>query len=139
MKQGRDPANAGYRGETMINRLLVAAMAVVLFADTTQADILWGVRAGQLVVIDTDTVSGSVIGTVGFDLVGGLAFGNDGTLYGIAAQNDALIEIDTVTGAGSLVGATGRPISFSTSLANDPTTDTLYGITEEAPRKAVSW
>ncbi len=115
----------------MIHRLLVACVVVVLFADTTRADILYGVKADALYMIDTDTVTGSFIGSVGFSGVGGLAFGNDGTLYGIASTTNRLIEIDILTGDGSSVGATGRPISFTTGLGNDPTTDTLYGNTEE--------
>jgi len=115
----------------MIQRVLAAYVVAVLFANTTQADLLYGVKGDFLVTIDTDTVTGSVIGAVGFTGVGGLAFGNDGTLYGIASTGDRLITIDLATGAGSLVGPVGRPISFSTGLGNDPTTDTLYGVTTE--------
>ncbi|TDJ57944.1 MAG: hypothetical protein E2O40_02150 [Planctomycetota bacterium] len=115
----------------MNHRLLAACVVVVGFAGTARADILYGVKSDALFMIDTDTVTGTFIGSVGYFGIGGLAFGNDGTLYGIASANDRLIRIDILTGAGSSVGATGRPISFTTGLGNDPTTDTLYGNTEE--------
>lgn len=97
-----------------------------------QGDMLYGVRGGSVLVrIDTSTRMTTLIGSIGFSGVGGLAFGNDGTLYGIATSNDALLAIDTKTGAGKSVGAVGTAVAFSTGLGNDPVKDVLYGITQQ--------
>ena len=113
----------------------IFAIVTLILPSIVCAEIIYGITGGlggsDLVRIDTETLNGTMIGSTGFDEVGGLAFGNDGTLYGIAAASDMLITIDTTTGAGTSIGSTGRPISFSTGLSNDPVTDTLYGVTSE--------
>ena len=46
-------------------------------------------------------------------------------------MTNQLITIDTEDGSGTLVGDVNRPVTFSTGLGNDPSDDTLYGVTTE--------
>ena len=63
------------------------------------------------------------VGPFGFDNVSGVAFGPDGTLYGIDDPTDQLITIDPQTGEGTPVGFTG--VSSNQGLAFTPD-GTLY-------------
>ncbi len=116
-----------------ISLLTLVVLAVwPVFSIPAQGDTLYGVAGGSaLVRIDTSTRMATLIGSIGFSGVGGLAFGNDGTLYGIATSNDALLVIDTKTGAGKSVGVVGMAVAFSTGMSNDPVQDMLYGITQQ--------
>ena len=97
-----------------------------------QGDVLYGMRGDStLVRIDTSTLAATTLGPAGFTAIGGLAFGNDGTLYGMATSNDVLLRIDLQTGAGTTIGAVGAPVTFSTGLGNDPVSDLLFGITQQ--------
>lgn len=104
--------------------------AVVLPRLTAQ-DVLHGVLGGRtLVRIDTATLAATAIGTIGFSSVGGLTFGNDGTLFGLSTSGtDTLVRVDRNSGVGTAVGPVGVPTNFSTGMANDPTTDTLVAVT----------
>lgn len=80
-----------------------------------------------LVGIDLGTGAGTLIGEIGFDRVGGLAFDpNSNTLYGVDGDSDQLITINTTTGMGTAVGALG--FGTVTGLAFDPLNDVLYGV-----------
>ena len=99
--------------------LLLIATSITGTA-TARADMLFITDGYQLGRLNTDTLTVTTIGGIGFRLVGGLAFGNDGTLYGLSTQVEPqLIRIDTDTGAGTAIGRFVNT-SFSTSLANDP-------------------
>ena len=60
-----------------------------------------------LVIVDPETGNVTPVGALGFDNVSGLAFGPDGTLYGVDSSSDQLITIDPLTGEGTAVGITG--------------------------------
>jgi hypothetical protein len=113
--------------------LAVAAVAAAAKTTVAQGDRLYSVRGGDsaLVLIDTTTRVATVVGPIGFSSVGGLAFGNDGTLYGIDTSRDALIKIDIQSGAGQTIGTVGVPVTFSTGLGNDPIADVLYGTSQQ--------
>lgn len=111
---------------------LVFVLGVTAEPVVGQGDILYGALGGHtLIRIDTSTQVSTVIGPIGFSAVGGLAFGNDGTLYGITTTNDVLLKIDLKTGKGQTLGAVGAPVTFSTGLGNDPAADLLYGTTTQ--------
>ncbi|MFC4819219.1 DUF6923 family protein [Dokdonella ginsengisoli] len=55
-----------------------------------------------------------------------IAVDADGQLYGIEQQNDNLVRIDKVTGASSVVGPLGVNALFTSGLAFDPSSGTLY-------------
>jgi len=62
-----------------------------------------------LYAVNPMTAAASMIGPIGFERVSGIAFRNDGTLFGAGERMDgsdarALITIDTCTGAGTKVG-----------------------------------
>ena len=117
-----------------LGRLCLTSLLLtpVICSNATHADQLYGVLDGYvLVAIDTDTRAGNVVGTLGgFYDVGGLTFDNNGILYGVSSEG-RLLTINTNNGHGTLVGYIPDMLSYSTGLANDPTTDMLYGITAE--------
>lgn len=55
-----------------------------------------------------------------------IAVDADGQLYGIEQQNDNLVRIDKATGASSVVGPLGVNALFTSGLAFDPSSGTLY-------------
>ena len=115
-------------------RCLIAAVILCAssIAATAHSDILFGIQRGiHLVSIDTQTLTGQIIGNTGATMIGGLAVNDVGRLYGLVTTNSTLIRIDRSTGAGSLVGFTGRPTTTSAGLAFDATSDVLYGTTTE--------
>jgi WD40 repeat protein len=72
-----------------------------------------GGAASSLYTINSTTGATTLVGAIGFNGVGSLAFSPAGTLYAIAgnsgsAVNHQLITINTTTGAGTLVGLTGE-------------------------------
>ena len=79
--------------------------------------------------IDTATGSASLVGSIGFVSVSGLAIdsAND-VLFGVDTNTSNLISINRATGAGSVIGDLGFPIDDITSLAFDATAGLLYGI-----------
>lgn len=102
---------------------------VAACAAGAHADLLYGTRGSELYRIDTNTLTGTLVGPLGVSSVGGLAFGLDGTLYGLTGSTGELVTIDTTTGAATVVGALGASVSASAGLALDPTTNTLYATT----------
>ena len=62
-------------------------------------------NAATLIRIGLNPVSGTVVGSIGFLDVYGLATADDGVLYGISGTQ--IISIDTSTGAGTLLGDYG--------------------------------
>ncbi len=116
--------------EHRARRLARIAAAICLAASLVPADELFAVRNdGLLLRVDTDTLSGTVVGPTGLTTVGGLAFGADGTLYGLDALADRIFTIDVGTGLATPIGPPlAVATTFSTGLANDPTTDELYGV-----------
>ena len=96
----------------------VYGSALSLSSDDSQ---LYGTNGGlgrpsTLYAIDATTGAATAIGPTGFTAVGGLAFDDDGTLYGVSIQRPGfgppgpppiLITIDLTTGAGTAVGTIG--------------------------------
>lgn len=79
----------------------------------------------SLYEIDIDTGASTLIGPLGIGglFEGDLAFGDDGTLYGIMSTK--LYTIDTVTGAATVVG---NPFGSDYSFLSFNGSGTLYGI-----------
>ncbi len=76
-----------------------------------------------LVVVDPADGHASIVGEVGFLDVFGIAFGPDGTLWGVTDGESAspkLITIDLVSGAGSLVGTLSGAIGMGGLAARQP-------------------
>lgn len=94
----------------LLGRLLAGLLALLPL--TAVAD-PFGYAAGfsDLYRIDLATGQATRVGPIGFNDVDGLAFGPDGTLFGVAdatagsgsAVSDLLVRISTVTGLGTLV------------------------------------
>ena len=117
--------------EHPVRPLARIAAALCLAAPLVGADEIFAVRSdGVLLRVDTVTRTGTVVGPTGLPQIGGLAFGVDGTLYGIDVASDRLITIDVVTGLATPIGPAGAvAATVSTAgLANDPATDELYGV-----------
>lgn len=113
-----------------MHRPLVLAAVLASAPVPAQGDTLYAISAGNtLIRIDTASLIATSIGAIGWNSVGGLALGLDGTLYGISTAAPAtLIRIDRNSGAGTAIGPVGAGMTFSTGLGSDPTTDDLYGI-----------
>jgi len=75
---------------------------------------------GDLVRIDLDPVSGTVVGSIGFQDVFGLATSDDGVLYGISGTE--VLSVDTSTGMGTSVvdfGGRGLTAAFGSSFIGE--------------------
>ncbi len=119
-----------------MNRTSLIAVVSLVCATTVPSaaqGVLHGALSGStLVRIDTATLTGTTVGPMGFSSVGGLTFGNDGTLFGISTSStDTVIRVDRNTGAGTAVGPVGVGVNFSTGFANDPMTDSLVSTTSQ--------
>ena len=111
--------------------------AVLLTAVQVEAtSTLYGVdnSTDQLITINTTTGAATVVGSLGFSIVRGLAFDpNTSTLYGVDALADQLITINTTTGAGTAVGPlgfdapTGLTFTAAASPVPEPSTFLLLG------------
>ena len=69
------------------------------------------------------------VGPFGFVDVSGLAFGPDGTLYGLDAWTQVVIAIDPETGEGTVLGATGALVGNGLTFTPD---GRLYAVGFEA-------
>jgi len=86
----------------------------------------------QLVTINPTTGAGTVVGPIapggGLQFMNGLAFGNDGTLYGTGTPpggtSSNLYRIDRTTGATTLIGSTNAP---GVNALDVSANGTLYG------------
>jgi hypothetical protein len=91
----------------------------------------------MLHTVDKTTAVATLVGSIGFNGVSGLAALNDGRLVGSAVSggNPVLIEIDRTTGAGTLIGVIGTAgvtgdCARVGDLAYDAATSTLYGMAD---------
>ena len=84
-----------------------------------------GIGGSNLVTIDTTTGVGTLVGSIGFPAVTGLAYDDlSGTMYALARVTGAadpsdLLTIDLGTGAGTSVGSTGEGYMGSLEFAPD--------------------
>jgi hypothetical protein len=127
--------------KTIYRVRLAALMMVLNWISMTEAhaDVLYVTLGPGLYRLNTDTLASTLVGNTGFTDIGGLAFDNNGTLFGInGGAPGQLVRLNINTGVGSLVAPiTGVTVSLSTSLANDPTTNTLYGMSLNGPNPNV--
>lgn len=92
------------------------------------ADRVYGIADSQLVVFDTDSLRGSVVGPTGLGGVAGLTVDPEGLLFALATGDpDRLAVIDPATGAGTVIGPTRLDSDLGAGLASDPATGQLYG------------
>ena len=90
---------------------LLAGLLTLLPLSASADPLGYAVAFDALYRVDLGTRQATLIGPVNFNDVDGLAFGPDGTLYGVAdatagsgsGVSDLLIRIDTSTGAGTLI------------------------------------
>ncbi len=125
------------RAQKLIWLLLVFALLLAP-GHAALADIVYGANDGgdQLIVFNTDTLTGSIVGPIGFGGVAGLTMDSAGVLYGLATGNpDRLLRIDPATGAGTLIGSTFLNGDLGASLANDPVTGKLFAVTGSIDQK----
>jgi hypothetical protein len=84
----------------------------------------------NLYIIDQSTAAPTLVGSTGLvslNVLGGLTFSSDGTLY--AALNDALYTLDPATGAATLIGPIGfNNVSGLTAVVPVPGAVILCGI-----------
>lgn len=66
----------------------------------------------QLVRVNPGTGSASLIGSIGFSGVFGLAYGSDGVLYGLSDWTQQIFSIDPRTGVGALIANFGGQGTF---------------------------
>jgi len=98
-----------------------------------QRDFYWGYDAQLRQIVRIDAASGQVTpigqqGSIGVGLdMHGVVQTNDGKLFGISGQNDALYSIDPQSGLATQIGFTG--VQLALSLTYDPVTDTIFGAT----------
>jgi hypothetical protein len=113
-----------------INLVQFAAICLVL-TRIANASILYGIgpwEAGMhsnLYRIDKSTGAATLVGDTGFDRFNGLAFRNDGVLFGY--RGGALYSINSTSGAATQVGLLGIN-SPEGGLAFHPTTGVLFGV-----------
>lgn len=122
----------------LLLRLVVAALAIAS-VQNANADTLYVVVGRNLFRVNSSTLLATTVGPIGFSGIGGLTFDNDNRLFGIREGSPAqLVEIDIATGHGTPVApVTGVSISASTSLANHPKTNMLYGMSSAGPNPNV--
>src|SRR5687767_5308830 len=120
------------RNKVMKPGNLVQFVAVwLVFARISTADILYGVGPWEVSVhanlyrIDKATGAATLVGDTGFDRFNGLAFRDDGALFGY--RGGALYSLDSTTGAATRVGLLGID-SPEGGLAFHPTTGALFGV-----------
>ena len=100
--------------------------------DFNANDVLYGLSQTDynLYIIDQTTAAPTLVGPTGLisnNVLGGLTFFSDGTLY--AALNDALYKLDPGTGAATLIGPIGyNNVSGLTAVAPVPGAVLLCGI-----------
>lgn len=86
-----------------ITSIAFDAVTGVLYGNTTF--FYSGGLPDRLYKIDPVTGQTTLVGTIGYDNVYGLGFDNNGALFGLVPNSNALISIDTNTGVGTAVGA----------------------------------
>jgi len=100
--------------------------------DFNADDVLYGLSqtSYNLYIINQTTAAPTLVGPTGlisWNVLGGLTFSSDGTLY--AALNDALYTLDPATGAASLIGPIGyNNVSGLTAVVPIPGAIVLCGI-----------
>lgn len=112
-------------------RLLVATVLAGMVAVANAAP-MYVANNGtdSMYLIDTDAVSGTLIGSTGVDLYwGGLAFAVDGTLYGYASGDPnapaaSLYTVNQTSGRWTLVGPSG--LTSGDSIDINPQTNKAY-------------
>jgi hypothetical protein len=112
--------------------ITVITLAVVGAAHSAAHAKLIGVDlTGVLYDIDQTTGAASNPRSTGVSRFAGIAFGLNGTLYGLTtAQSlpaNALVSIDPATGATTTIGSTGLQNISEGDLTVDPTTGIMYG------------
>lgn len=117
--------------------MLVAALAMT-GAGPASAGVMYGVSFAStegsiLYQVDPQSGLASNPKPTGLDHVVGIAFGSDGTLYGLTnattpTHPNTLVRINSTTGAAQVVGSTGLDNMAEGDLAYDRTTDSLYGM-----------
>jgi hypothetical protein len=86
-----------------------AEAQTILFGSTGNLNSNGG---GRLYRIDVTTQSVVLIGNTGFDRLGGIAFNNNGILYGVSggsSNQGTLLTIDTATGTATVIGLISDP------------------------------
>ncbi|WP_425619016.1 SdrD B-like domain-containing protein [Anatilimnocola sp. NA78] len=97
-----------------------------------QRDYFWSYDAINRRIARIDAITGSVTpignpGSIGGNVnIHGLAYTNNGELYGMSGQTNSLYRIDTTTGLATQIRGTGLVLAWG--LAYDSLTDTLYGL-----------
>jgi protocatechuate 3,4-dioxygenase beta subunit/sugar lactone lactonase YvrE len=97
-----------------------------------QRDYFWSFDNINRRIAKIDAITGAVTpigapGSIGINVsIHGLAYTNDGELYGISGQNGSLYRIDTTTGQATQIRGTGLALAWG--LAYDAQTDTIYGL-----------
>lgn len=89
----------------------------------------------DLYTIDLTDSSLSYVGEILSEaLIIGIAFDNNGALYGISLDDDSLYTIDKATGKGTGVGDLGIDVNYAQDLAFDREDDVLYGTLYESSK-----
>lgn len=117
--------------------MFVAALAIT-GAGPASAGLMYGVSFAStegsiLYQVDPQSGLASNPRPTGLDHVVGIAFGSDGTLYGLTnattpTHPNTLVRINSTTGSAQVVGSTGLSDIVEGDLAFDRTTGSLYGM-----------
>jgi hypothetical protein len=118
----------GVAGVPALSGLTLQPGTDTLFASSG----LNGAHPGSLFTLNSTTGAAALVGPTGFPAVTALAFGANGTLFGVGSSSsisvgDELIRINPATGAGTLVGPFGPGIEGMAALAYNSRTGVLYG------------
>ena len=110
--------------------ILALGLAAPAFAQQIFGSVYTGAGAASLYRVSPSDGSATLIGPIGFNRVGAIAFSPDRKLYGVASLggDSVLITIDTTTGAGTLVGpfGVGSPATTDIAFRGD---GTLFSLT----------
>ncbi|MDP8288130.1 MAG: T9SS type A sorting domain-containing protein, partial [Candidatus Electryonea clarkiae] len=80
----------------------------------------------SLFTIDPETATSTLIGSIGFPSVVGIAVDGNGDMWGYCLVQDEFFSIDKETGLGTLVGSIGFDANYGQGMTWDVETDQLY-------------
>jgi DNA-binding beta-propeller fold protein YncE len=117
------------RPQKMLVRGLALGIALSLVAATQAAMLVGNNFGGVLYDINEATGAATNPRSTGIPNLVDVAFGPDGTLYGLTTvTSDSLYKFNPTTGTPTLVGSTGLSNIFEGDLAFQPGTGVLFGV-----------
>jgi hypothetical protein len=119
----------------LYNLVAAAGFLSIAACNSASAALIGNDYSGNLYDVNLTTGAATNARATGISNLAGIAFGPDGTLYGMATQfnSESLYRIDPTTGASALIGSSPVLNSFTDAFGEgdlrfNPATGTLFGI-----------